>query len=251
MRTFSGTVGPVEQVSTCKICRNDAPLYGVTDFNKTCEEHRGQFLPLTGVAVYYHRCNQCGLVFTNSFDHWSKSDYLKHIYNDDYVTIDPEYLGERASNNAVLVLDFIKKAQKLKCLDYGGGNGRLAEVLRERGVDGVSWDPMDGDEEMPAPGQFDFISAFEVLEHTPEPVATVKQALDMLCGRGVMMFSTLTIDHIAPRSMDNWYIAPRNGHITLYTKQSLQTLFADLGYRVHHFNSGLHLAVRDDPDWLS
>ena len=250
MRTFSGTVGPVEQVSTCKVCHNEAPLYGVTDFNKSCEEHHGRFLPLAGVAVYYHRCNQCGLVFTNSFDHWSKGDYLKHIYNDDYVTVDPEYLGERASNNAVVVLDFIKNGRGLKCLDYGGGNGRLAAVLRERGVDGISWDPMDRDEDAPASGKFDFISAFEVLEHTPEPVATAKQALEMLNGRGVMMFSTLTIDHLAPRSMDDWYIAPRNGHITLYTKQSLKTLFAGLGYRVHHFTAGLHLAVRDDPDWL-
>src|ERR1700744_3941550 len=82
MQTFSGTVGPVQQVSTCKVCHDEAPLYRGTDFNKTCEGHRARYLPLTGVAVYYPRCSQCALVFTNSFDHWSKSDYLKHIYND-------------------------------------------------------------------------------------------------------------------------------------------------------------------------
>ncbi len=47
---------------------------------------------------------------------------------------------------------------------------------------------MDGNEETPASGKFDFISAFEVLEAHAEPVATARQALDMLNGRGVMMF---------------------------------------------------------------
>jgi 2-polyprenyl-3-methyl-5-hydroxy-6-metoxy-1,4-benzoquinol methylase len=104
---------------------------------------------------------------------------------------------------------------------------------------------------VPPSGSFDFISAFEVLEHTPEPLATVQEALGLLNERGVLLFSTLTIDHVPPRGMDNWYIAPRNGHITLYTRRSLQTMFAGLGYRIHHFNDNLHMALKDVPEWLS
>src|SRR5471032_796729 len=223
MQLDSGTVGPVVRISMCKVCNEPAPLYGVTDVNKSCEERRGRYLPLTGVPVYYHRCDACGLIFTTAFDHWGK---------------------------AAFILDFIKKGHEFRCLDYGGGNGRLTSLLREGGVDGHSWDPMD-EEAVPPSGSFDFISAFEVLEHTPEPLATVQEALGLLNERGVLLFSTLTIDHVPPRGMDNWYIAPRNGHITLYTRRSLQTMFAGLGYRIHHFNDNLHMALKDVPEWLT
>jgi SAM-dependent methyltransferase len=251
MQTDSGTIAPIVRVSTCKVCNSEAPLYGVTDFNKSCEERRGHYLPLTGVAIYYHRCNDCGLVFTKAFDHWSKADYLQHIYNDDYELVDPDYIDTRPAGNAVFILDFIKKGQQLKCLDYGGGNGKLAGLLREGGVDSHSWDPMDETGDVPPSGSFDFISAFEVLEHTPEPLATVQQALGLLNERGVLLFSTLTVDHVPARGMDNWYIAPRNGHITLYTRRSLQTLFDSMGYRLHHFNDNLHMALNEVPAWLT
>jgi SAM-dependent methyltransferase len=251
MRTLRDALQPVSSTSACKVCQGEAPLNGVTDFNKNCEERNGPVLPLTGVPVFYHRCTQCGLVFTRAFDHWDKSDYLRHIYNHDYVLVDPDYIDSRPANFAALVADFIKAARGLKCLDYGGGNGRLTALLRERGIDGTSWDPMGEDGDTPPAGPFDFISAFEVLEHTPEPAATVGQALDMLAQGGVMLFSTLTIDALPPRSMDFWYIAPRNGHITVYTRKSLQTLFGGFGFRVHHFNYNLHLAMKEAPAWLS
>jgi len=245
------TVRPVECVSTCKICNAQAPLYGVTDFQKSCEEARGHYLPLTGVPIYYHRCNECGLVFTRAFDDWSKADYVQHIYNDEYVLIDPDYVDARPASNAAFILDFVKKGKDLKCLDYGGGNGKLAGLLRKDGLDAHSWDPMDAAHAPPPSDSFDFVSAFEVLEHTPEPVATVREALGLLGPRGVLLFSTLTIDHVPPRGMDHWYIAPRNGHITIYTRRALDTLFAQEGFRVHHFNDNLHMALNNDPDWLS
>jgi hypothetical protein len=130
-------------MSMCKVCNEPAPLYGVTDFNKSCEERRGRYLPLTGVPVYYNRCDACGLIFTTAFDHWSRADYLQHIYNDDYVLVDPDYIDSRPAGNAAFILDFIKKGHALRCLDYGGGNGRLMSLLREGGVDAHSWDPMD------------------------------------------------------------------------------------------------------------
>ncbi|MEA3126124.1 MAG: hypothetical protein QOD67_3143 [Caballeronia sp.] len=248
MQPITSMVGPLARVSTCKVCQGEAPLYGVTDFNKNCGEPRGCYLPLTGVPVYYHRCVRCGLVYTNAFDHWKKSDYLRHIYNDDYRVVDPDYADVRPTNNATLVFNFIQKGQSPKCLDYGGGNGKLTALLREGQVDASSWDPMAEDEEMPPSGSFDFVSAFEVLEHTPQPLTSVQQALGLLKRRGVVLFSTLTIDALPPRAIDHWYIAPRNGHITIHTRQSLHTMFAKFGYRVHHFNDNLHLALNEHDD---
>lgn len=241
----------VPSMSICKICRGRAPLCGVADFNKNCEERRGHLLPLAAIPIYYHCCDDCGLVFTHAFDRWSKSAFVKHIYNAAYADVDPDYIAARPAANAMVIENFIARADGPKCLDYGGGNGRLAELLRERGVDAHSWDPMGQGHAEPVPDSFDLVTAFEVLEHTPSPRETVASALSMLRPYGVMLFTTLTIDSLPPRAMDHWYIAPRNGHITIHTSRSLEMLFDAFGYRVHHFDQNTHVALREVPDWLS
>jgi hypothetical protein len=64
------------------------------------------------------------------------------------------------------------------------------------------------------------------------------------------LFSTLTIDKLPPRSLEFWYIAPRNGHVTIHTRRSLAALAARFGKRLHHFSDGMHLCLTEPPAWL-
>lgn len=245
-------LAPVTQQTECKICGCNAQLYGVVDFNKNCEEPKGVLLPLSGIPVYYHQCGHCGLLFTRAFDSWEKSDYLQHIYNDDYVKFDPDYTDKRPREVAKMVENFLEGRKHLRLLDYGGGNGMLAGLLRSKDFDCVSWDPMQKDDVLPAPAQFDLITSFEVFEHTPTPLHTAQEALAFLKPEtGMMLFSTLTIDTLPPRAIGFNYIAPRNGHITIYTKKALAILCERFGYKVHHLNDGLHLAYKTLPQFVN
>jgi SAM-dependent methyltransferase len=234
----------------CKVCAGTAELYGVVDFSKSCEEQHGVFVAMTGVPVYYHRCPTCGLIFTSVFDHWPLSKFAEHIYNEDYATVDPDYLERRPTSNADLVAQFIRRGSFLRVLDYGGGNGLLAGLLRARGIAASSWDAMI-DRVRPEPAAYDVVTSFEVFEHTPDPVATCAEALACLRPQGVLLFTTLTVDKLPPRAAQFWYIAPRNGHVTIHTRQSLARLFARFGYQLHHFSDVLHVAMREVPAWLA
>ena len=234
----------------CKICGGSSALDGVVDFNKNGSEPNGVVLPLLGVPVYYHRCQECGAVFTVAFDNWTQQDFVRHIYNGDYSTVDPDHIEARPLANCRLVANFVTHAPGIRILDYGGGNGRLAQELVARGLDASSFDCMMPDHHQPSASSFDLVTCFEVMEHTTTPVETFAAMLSFLTRDGVILFSTLTIDNLPPRSLHFWYIAPRNGHVTIYTRQSLAALAGRFGKRIHHFNDGMHLCLTEPPAWL-
>lgn len=229
----------------CKICGEPAPLHGVVDFNKSCEAHRGKFFELAGEPVWYHRCTGCGFLFTPHFDGWTPTMWCALVYNAEYHLFDPDGAdGSRARANAALVLALFPEVAKQRLLDFGGGNGALADRLRLNGIDCLSYDPMNGD---PPPVEFPtygIITAFEVFEHTTTPIETARQALSMLREGGVLAFSTLVCDGLPQQACDWFYLSPRNGHVSIHTIKSLDLMFAAQGFQVRHLSNGLHVAQK-------
>lgn len=237
-----------ESEVSCKICGGLSRLHGVVDFFK----NPTVTLPLAGVPFYYHSCESCGCVFTVAMDTWSKQDFLDHIYNSGYAAIDPGHISERPSHNAALVASFCRDRKSLAILDYGGGNGYMARRLSDMGYSNVeSWDPMGADATKPEKGRMDLVTSFEVMEHTPTPFETFREAAALLKPDGVMLFSTVCIDREEDQSVQNWYVCPRNGHVTIHTTRSLQLLAQECGMKLLHLSGGLHFAYRTMPAWMS
>ncbi len=211
---------------------------------------KGITLPNSGLNIEYRQCPACKLLFTSAFDDWAREDFQTHIYNHEYVNVDPDYLHDRPSYFAKIMLDFCRTSGKIKVLDYGGGNGLFASLLTAGGLEANSWDPMANSSFTPAPQTYDLVTAFEVMEHTPTPKLTASQALSYLKPVGALLFSTHTFDNVPAPQTAFWYVAPRNGHITLHTQKSLNALFKPMGYKVHHFNEDIHLAYQTLPGWL-
>jgi hypothetical protein len=60
-----------------------------------------------------------------------------------------------------------------------------------------------------------------------------------------VVFSTLLQpDDMAKIGMTWWYIGPRNGHISLHSKKSLQLLWERFGCVVESVNEDVHMASR-------
>ena len=51
------------------------------------------------------------------------------------------------------------------------------------------------------------------------------------------------MDELPRQATDHWYIAPRNGHISLHTSVALRTLLLGLGWKLWSFSANLHVAV--------
>jgi SAM-dependent methyltransferase len=235
-------------VKACKVCGCPSPLFGVVDFHKSCIEAQGRRLSLSGIPIYYRRCTTCRFVFTDAFDTWSEQAFLEYIYNENYVVVDPDFVEVRPSLNAKAIgLAFAASRSTIRILDYGGGNGRMAELLREQGFSATTYDPFSIHNQLPS-CRFDLVTCLEVAEHAPFPTQTIASINSLLNEDGAILFSTLLQpDNFDVLGLNWWYVGPRNGHVSLYTSETLTRLFAVHRMRVTSLSEGLHFAYREVP----
>ncbi len=234
----------------CKACDTPSPALGTVDFNKCCEDRRRVAAPLSGRRIAYHRCPACMLVFTGDFDVWDREDFRTHIYNDGYADVDPDYAIDRPAASALLIGTLFGEACRgLPVLDYGGGDGALAALLNsQHGMVAEVYDPFNPACDVPPHRRFPLITCLEVLEHTPDPRATVLEIASLVQEAGLVVFSTLVqpADFLR-QGLNWWYVAPRNGHVTIYSAQALRALWAELGFQLISHGDNLHFAYRTLP----
>lgn len=245
----------ITDLPPCPVCGAACALLDVVDLNKSCEEGNGLFLPLSGEAVYYALCGDCGFCHAPQMWRWPMAEFEAKIYNADYLQVDPHYLDARPRAAAAdLVAMFGQPAKAIRHLDYGGGHGLLSRLLNEAGWTSLSYDPfIDTALDLSTAGRFDLITAYEVFEHVPDVDRLMADLSALLAPGGMVLFSTLLSDgQLKPRQrLDWWYAAPRNGHISLYSRASLQILAAKNGWTLGSFSDAFHLFYSTVPPWAA
>jgi hypothetical protein len=147
---------------------------------------------------------------------------------------------------------FGSASAQLRHLDYGGGIGLMSDLLQGEGWDSRSYDPfVEVDIRLDDLGKFNLITSFEVFEHVPDSTKLIADLTSRLDDEGIIYFSTLLNEgHVAPRQrLSWWYAAPRNGHISLFSRQSLARLGAKQGLSFGSLTPDLHVFWRRMPVW--
>jgi Methyltransferase domain len=234
--------------TTCKVCEHDAEVFDVVDWRKTCDL---QLYPggLSGCPVYYFRCPDCGFVFTDFCDDFQPSDWQRLVYNEDYRLVDPDYVERRPRQNAAVIESYLSHFDRsVVGLDYGGGNGLTTDILRGKGHRFDTYDPFGRqDLSCATDSMYGFCSAFEVAEHVPDPMGFMKNLLSLVRSeRFVVMIGTQVHDGLVSNEsrLSWWYVAPRNGHISIYSRRSLMHLAAACGLELVSMSRSTHFMVR-------
>jgi 2-polyprenyl-6-hydroxyphenyl methylase/3-demethylubiquinone-9 3-methyltransferase len=229
----------LRQGQSCKLCGGFSPPFDSIDFYKYCSPSNPFAFGFGGIHVDYRRCRDCGFLFTSFFDDWAPEDFAAYVYNADYPRIDGEYADIRPASIAASLAERLAPWREIDILDYGSGSGAFAEHMARHGFRSVTnFDPFSS----PArPRQkFSLITCFEVIEHTVSPHACLKDMASFLAAGGCIVFS----QPLQPAEIETirgswWYVAPRNGHASIFTADALARLAARCGL-VFHQGEWLH-----------
>ena len=234
--------------TACSICGERClKLLGSKDFgisgsdyfigNRTFKDY--------GVLIPYFECQQCFFVFTNAFDNWTDLDWRQHVYNDGYVLADPPFVSERPCRNAQLIEGlFHRELPTLSILDIGSGSGKMSDALKAKAKQVVSWDPHYCDESVSEQQRFDLITSFECVEHVPHhrqlelAESFARKLLRTPSAR--ILFSTEL--QSTASNLDWWYICPRNGHISIHSRQSLSIMMSRFHLSLVSINPSMHIS---------
>lgn len=195
----------------CRICGSATSLFG-------------DLVVLRQYPVKYFRCLACGFIQTEQ-PYWLAEAYSTAIATQD-IGIMSRNLTNCEVTAAVLNLLF---PEVRSAIDYGGGHGVLVRLMRDRGYN-FFWSDLHASNdfargfEAPQDSKFDFLTAFELLEHLVDPLTDIAKLMELSDN---VLVSTCLVPEPAPGLADWWYYMPTSGqHISFYAAASLQSIAA-------------------------
>jgi Methyltransferase domain len=193
-------------------------------------------------------------LFSPSFDGFTQEEWKTFVYNDGYLAVDPDYAGGRGQGFATMIAGAFRGAAGAHVIDYGCGKATFAAKLRELNWQNISnYDPFVPEFSQRPTEKAELVFACEVLEHSHHPAATFSEMASLKADPGVLIATTLLVPANADRSiLDWWYVAPRNGHVTIHSQKSLTILASKAGLKMGSAQGmGLHFFWRQRPEWAA
>ena len=142
---------------TCGICQTESARFG-------------EAILLDKYRVQYFRCPKCGFIQTE------KPYWLNEAYAEALVAADVGVMQRNLQTLAIIspVISLLFPDGE-RFLDYGGGHGTFVRLMRDRGFN-FFWQDLYAKNihartfEYEQGARYDLVTAFELMEHLPDPV---------------------------------------------------------------------------------
>ena len=200
----------------------------------------------------YNQCDNCGFISV------AEPFWLNEAYADAITSLDIGlvFRNEAYAPLVSLLIDTVLNPEG-SFLDFGGGYGLFVRMMRDRGYNFFRQDTycdnlfakgFDIDNAIiPLPPFFELVTAFEVMEHLPDPISGVENMLSH--GKRILFSTELQPERISTVN-DWWYFIPETGqHVSLYSRRSLELLASRFSLHYYQINSGLHFFTPDKTDF--
>lgn len=200
-------------------------------------------------AARYYLDESCGYIWVDG------PDWLEEAYSDAIALTDTGIVARNLGNiQTVSATLRANGLAGLRGVDLGGGYGLLVRGLRDVGIDFYWSDPFaenllargfEADD-----GKYAVATAFEVLEHLPDPLSHIKKARTQF-GFDTLFFSATCFDPENVPGLDWWYWAFETGqHISFFSEQCLDFMAAQMGMRKVHVRGEIYaFTTLDDLKW--
>lgn len=208
------------------------------------------------------KCNDCKMVFTNLPPGFS----LTGIYDNSYFQGGQVYgYGNYAASEKVLRKEFSKTVSLLtkltgnrpglQLLELGSAYGFFIdeaqnffectglEVSKDAAAVSLNKGHKVFTDEYDEPtaqkiGKLDIVTMFDVIEHLPDPVSTIRLLDQHLNKEGLIIITTGDIDSLLAKMMGKkWRLMTPPQHTFFFSRHTLSNIFIKLGYKLERVDS--------------